>query len=107
MTPATFPDFVPSCTIFSSNAASCCGPLGNVVYVLPPYIISPDQLHRVYDVITEPSKPFSDLRRASVKLISLSEDFLPFQLNTWKQKIVGFAELSVRRLFSFISRFSF
>jgi adenosylmethionine---8-amino-7-oxononanoate aminotransferase len=28
-------------------------PLGNVVYVLPPYIISPDQLHRVYDVITE------------------------------------------------------
>lgn len=28
-------------------------PLGNVVYVLPPYVISPDQLHRVYDVILE------------------------------------------------------
>lgn len=28
-------------------------PLGNVVYVLPPYVISPDQLHRVYDVISE------------------------------------------------------
>jgi adenosylmethionine-8-amino-7-oxononanoate aminotransferase len=28
-------------------------PLGNVVYVLPPYVISPDELHRVYDVITE------------------------------------------------------
>ncbi len=28
-------------------------PLGNVVYVLPPYVIEPDQLHRVYDVITE------------------------------------------------------
>src|SRR5215468_5317555 len=28
-------------------------PLGNVVYVLPPYVISTDQLHRVYDVITE------------------------------------------------------
>jgi adenosylmethionine---8-amino-7-oxononanoate aminotransferase len=27
-------------------------PLGNVVYVLPPYVIEPDQLHRVYDVIT-------------------------------------------------------
>src|SRR3989454_4992852 len=26
-------------------------PLGNVVYVLPPYVIPPDQLHRVYDVI--------------------------------------------------------
>jgi adenosylmethionine---8-amino-7-oxononanoate aminotransferase len=28
-------------------------PLGNVVYVLPPYAISPDELHRVYDVIQE------------------------------------------------------
>ena len=28
-------------------------PLGNVVYVLPPYVISADDLHRVYDVIGE------------------------------------------------------
>ncbi|HEY2461235.1 MAG TPA: adenosylmethionine--8-amino-7-oxononanoate transaminase [Candidatus Acidoferrum sp.] len=28
-------------------------PLGNVVYVLPPYVIPPDELHRVYDVIDE------------------------------------------------------
>jgi adenosylmethionine-8-amino-7-oxononanoate aminotransferase len=28
-------------------------PLGNVVYVLPPYVISPQELHRVYDVILE------------------------------------------------------
>jgi adenosylmethionine-8-amino-7-oxononanoate aminotransferase len=28
-------------------------PLGNVVYVLPPYVISPDDLHRVHDVIVE------------------------------------------------------
>jgi adenosylmethionine---8-amino-7-oxononanoate aminotransferase len=28
-------------------------PLGNVVYVLPPYVIAPEQLHRVYDVIVE------------------------------------------------------
>jgi adenosylmethionine-8-amino-7-oxononanoate aminotransferase len=28
-------------------------PLGNVVYVLPPYVIKPDELHRVYDVIVE------------------------------------------------------
>ncbi len=28
-------------------------PLGNVVYVLPPYVIAPEELHRVYDVIVE------------------------------------------------------
>ena len=28
-------------------------PLGNVVYVLPPYVIEPNELHRVYDVIVE------------------------------------------------------
>ena len=26
-------------------------PLGNVVYVVPPYVMSPDELHRLYDVI--------------------------------------------------------
>jgi len=30
----------------------CCG-RWNVVYVLPPYVISPHELHRVYDVIQE------------------------------------------------------
>lgn len=28
-------------------------PLGNVVYVLPPYVIAPEELHQVYDVIAE------------------------------------------------------
>jgi adenosylmethionine---8-amino-7-oxononanoate aminotransferase len=28
-------------------------PLGNVVYVMPPYVIEPDELHHVYDVIVE------------------------------------------------------
>jgi len=28
-------------------------PLGNVVYVLPPYVIEPEELHRVYDVMEE------------------------------------------------------
>jgi adenosylmethionine---8-amino-7-oxononanoate aminotransferase len=28
-------------------------PLGNVVYVLPPYVIEPGELHRVYDLIVE------------------------------------------------------
>ena len=28
-------------------------PLGNVVYVLPPYVIEPNELHRVYDVMVK------------------------------------------------------
>jgi adenosylmethionine-8-amino-7-oxononanoate aminotransferase len=28
-------------------------PLGNVVYVLPPYVISPDDLHRIHDTIAK------------------------------------------------------
>jgi adenosylmethionine-8-amino-7-oxononanoate aminotransferase len=28
-------------------------PLGNVVYILPPYVITPDQLNGVYDVIQD------------------------------------------------------
>jgi adenosylmethionine-8-amino-7-oxononanoate aminotransferase len=28
-------------------------PLGNVVYVLPPYVMAPEELHQVYDVIVE------------------------------------------------------
>lgn len=28
-------------------------PLGNVVYVLPPYVISREELHRIYDVISD------------------------------------------------------
>ena len=39
--------------VFSAVYGVLLRPLGNVVYVLPPYIISSDQLHRVYDVITE------------------------------------------------------
>ena len=26
-------------------------PLGNVIYILPPYVIQPDELHHVYDVV--------------------------------------------------------
>jgi adenosylmethionine---8-amino-7-oxononanoate aminotransferase len=28
-------------------------PLGNVVYILPPYVITPDQLNFIYDVIQD------------------------------------------------------
>jgi len=28
-------------------------PLGNVIYVLPPYVIEPGELHRVHDAIAE------------------------------------------------------
>ena len=38
---------------FFLNHGVLLRPLGNVVYVLPPYVIEPDELHRVYDVIVE------------------------------------------------------
>lgn len=34
-------------------------PLGNVIYILPPYVIQPDQLHHIYDVVTEAIERFS------------------------------------------------
>jgi len=39
-------------------------PLGNVVYILPPYVITPDQLNFVYDVIQD-SLAWSQKRRSS------------------------------------------
>jgi adenosylmethionine-8-amino-7-oxononanoate aminotransferase len=39
-------------------------PLGNVVYILPPYVITPDQLNFVYDVIHD-SLAWSQKRRSS------------------------------------------
>jgi adenosylmethionine-8-amino-7-oxononanoate aminotransferase len=38
---------------FFLNRGVLLRPLGNVVYVLPPYVISADELHQVYDVIFE------------------------------------------------------
>jgi adenosylmethionine-8-amino-7-oxononanoate aminotransferase len=38
---------------FFLNRGVLLRPLGNVVYVLPPYVISPDEFHSVYDVILE------------------------------------------------------
>jgi adenosylmethionine-8-amino-7-oxononanoate aminotransferase len=28
-------------------------PLGNVIYILPPYVISPEQLHTIHDAVAE------------------------------------------------------
>jgi adenosylmethionine-8-amino-7-oxononanoate aminotransferase len=38
---------------FYLNRGVLLRPLGNIVYILPPYVISPDQLNGVYDVIQE------------------------------------------------------
>jgi adenosylmethionine---8-amino-7-oxononanoate aminotransferase len=38
---------------FSLDRGVRLRPLGNVVYVLPPLVIEPNDLHRVYDVIGE------------------------------------------------------
>ena len=31
-------------------------PLGNVIYIMPPYVIQPDQLHYIYDVVAEANR---------------------------------------------------
>jgi adenosylmethionine-8-amino-7-oxononanoate aminotransferase len=38
---------------FFLNRGVLLRPLGNVVYVLPPYVITPEQLGFVYDVIRD------------------------------------------------------
>jgi adenosylmethionine-8-amino-7-oxononanoate aminotransferase len=38
---------------FYLNRGVLLRPLGNVVYILPPYVITPDQLHMVYDTIRD------------------------------------------------------
>ena len=38
---------------FFLDAGILLRPLGNIVYVLPPYAISPDDLHYIYDRISE------------------------------------------------------
>ena len=38
---------------FFLQAGVLLRPLGNIVYVLPPYVISPEDLHYVHDVIAE------------------------------------------------------
>ena len=38
---------------FFLNAGVLLRPLGNILYVLPPYVISSEDLHFIYDRITE------------------------------------------------------
>jgi len=45
---------------FFLDAGVLLRPLGNVVYVLPPYVITPDELHFIYDRITESLRLCSD-----------------------------------------------
>jgi adenosylmethionine-8-amino-7-oxononanoate aminotransferase len=48
-----FDDIRKELTAFFLSRGVLLRPLGNVVYVLPPYCITPDELGRVYDVIVE------------------------------------------------------
>jgi adenosylmethionine-8-amino-7-oxononanoate aminotransferase len=41
-------------------------PLGNVIYILPPYCIEVDDIHRVYDVIEEAIGAVASTKRASI-----------------------------------------
>ena len=53
-------------------------PLGNVVYVLPPYVISPDELEHVYDVIEEalqnlPEQQSQTRRTESISILAAEQ----------------------------------
>lgn len=51
--PGYFSEIKPALYDFYLRKGVLLRPLGNVVYVLPPYVIAPGELHYVYDVIAE------------------------------------------------------
>jgi len=51
--PGYFSALRPALYDFYLNKGVLLRPLGNVVYILPPYVITAEQLHYVYDVIVE------------------------------------------------------
>jgi adenosylmethionine---8-amino-7-oxononanoate aminotransferase len=51
--PGYFSELRPALYDFFLERGVLLRPLGNVVYVLPPYVITSDELHYVYDVIAE------------------------------------------------------
>ena len=51
--PGYFSELRPALYDFFLNQGVLLRPLGNVVYILPPYVITSEELHRVYDVLTE------------------------------------------------------
>jgi adenosylmethionine-8-amino-7-oxononanoate aminotransferase len=51
--PGYFSELRPALYDFYLNKGVLLRPLGNVVYILPPYVITVEQLHYVYDVIAE------------------------------------------------------
>jgi adenosylmethionine-8-amino-7-oxononanoate aminotransferase len=51
--PGYFSELRPALYDFYLSKGVLLRPLGNVVYILPPYVITPEQLNYVYDVILE------------------------------------------------------
>ena len=51
--PGYLSDIRPVLYDFFVNHGVLLRPLGNVIYILPPYVIQPDELHYVYDVAAE------------------------------------------------------
>jgi adenosylmethionine-8-amino-7-oxononanoate aminotransferase len=51
--PGYFSPLRPALYDFYLSKGVLLRPLGNVVYILPPYVITEEELHYVYDVITE------------------------------------------------------
>jgi adenosylmethionine-8-amino-7-oxononanoate aminotransferase len=47
-----------TCFAFLWSVGVCLRPLGNTLYILPPFVISDDQLQQIYRVIEEALEVF-------------------------------------------------
>jgi adenosylmethionine-8-amino-7-oxononanoate aminotransferase len=59
--PGYFSPLRPALYDFYLSKGVLLRPLGNVVYILPPYVITEEELHYVYDVIAESLERVSGL----------------------------------------------
>ena len=58
--PGYLSDVRPVLYDFFINHGVLLRPLGNIIYILPPYVIRPDELHFIYDVVAEALDHISD-----------------------------------------------
>ena len=58
--PGYLSDVRPVLYDFFINHGVLLRPLGNIIYILPPYVIQPDELHFIYDVVAEALGHISD-----------------------------------------------
>ena len=64
--PGYFSDLKPMLYDFYLKNGVLLRPLGNVLYVLPPYVITAEELNKVHDVIAQSLDLVAELRKVAV-----------------------------------------